>query len=97
MRLASSLSTFIIKGNPVFSNGPISLPKNPPNFPILCNWVFDNFILSDEPFAKALQSFETCILVNKNSCEKLLSSLEPPATLDGNFKDNFSFTFYHWF
>ena len=36
MRLASSLSTFIIKGNPVFSNGPISLPKNPPNFPILC-------------------------------------------------------------
>ena len=37
MRLASSLSTFIIKGNPVFSNGPISLPKNPPDFPILCN------------------------------------------------------------
>ena len=37
MTLASSLSTFIIKGNPVFSNGPISLPKNPPDFPILCN------------------------------------------------------------
>ena len=37
MRLASSLSTFIIKGNPVFSNGPISLPKNPPDFHILCN------------------------------------------------------------
>ena len=35
MRVASSLSTFIIKGNPVFSNGPISLPKNPPNFSIL--------------------------------------------------------------
>ena len=37
MTLASSLSTFIIKGNPVFSNGPISLPKNPPDFHILCN------------------------------------------------------------
>ena len=23
-----------------------------------CNWVFDNFILADEPFAKALRSFE---------------------------------------
>ena len=28
--LANSLSTFPIKGNPVFSNGSKSLPKNPP-------------------------------------------------------------------
>ena len=28
--VASGLSTFFIKGNPVFSNGPKSLPKNPP-------------------------------------------------------------------
>ena len=27
---------------------------------------FDNFILADEPFVKALQSLETCVLVNKN-------------------------------
>ena len=40
--LANGLSTFSIKGNAVFSMGPTSLPKNPPVWPILCNWVFDN-------------------------------------------------------
>ena len=40
--LANGLSTFSIKGNAVFSMGPTSLPKNPPDWPILCNWVFDN-------------------------------------------------------
>ena len=43
--LANGLSAFFIKGNPVFRNGPKSLPKNPPDCPILFNWVFDNFIL----------------------------------------------------
>ena len=57
--LANDLSTFLIKGNPVFSNGPKSLPKNPPDSPILCNWVFDSSILTDELFAKALRSLET--------------------------------------
>ena len=33
----NGLSTFFIKGNPVFSNGPRSLSKNPPDCPILCN------------------------------------------------------------
>ena len=55
--LANGLSTFLIRGNPVFSNGPKSLPKNPPDCPILCNWVFESFILADEPFATALQIF----------------------------------------
>ena len=32
--LANGLSTFHIKGSPVFSNGPKSLPKNPPDYPI---------------------------------------------------------------
>ena len=32
--LANGLSTFPIKGNPVFSNGPKSLPKNLPDCPI---------------------------------------------------------------
>ena len=45
--LANGLSTFPIKGNPVFSNGPKNLPKNPPDCPILCNWVFDHFIWAD--------------------------------------------------
>ena len=37
MLLANGLSTFFIKDNPGLSNGPKSLPKNPPDFPILCN------------------------------------------------------------
>ena len=59
--LANVLSTFSIKGNPVFSNGPKSLPKNPPDCPMLCNWVSDNFELADELFQKALRSFATCV------------------------------------
>ena len=43
---------------------------------ILESWVFDNFILADEPFAKALRIFENCMLVNNNLCGKLASSLE---------------------
>ena len=57
--LANGLSTFPVKGNPIFSNGPKSLPKNPPDCPILCNCIFDNFILVEELFAKALRNFET--------------------------------------
>ena len=59
-------------------NGPKSLPKNLPNCPILYNWVFINFILAEELFAKSLWSLETCVLVNINLCEKLVSSLELP-------------------
>ena len=60
MDLANLLGTFSIKGNLVFSNGLKSLPRNFPDCTILCNSVFDNFILVDEPFAKALRSLETC-------------------------------------
>ena len=42
--LTNGLSKVFIKGNPVFGNDPKSLPKNFPDCPILCNWVFDNFI-----------------------------------------------------
>ena len=73
--LANGLSIFLIKGNPVFINGPKSLSKNPSDCPILCNWVFDNFILVDEPFPRALQNFETCVLVNNHLYGKLVSSL----------------------
>ena len=69
--LVSGLSTFFLKGDPVFSNGPNSLPKNPSDCPILCNWVFDNFILAEELCAKALWSFEICLLFNNNLCRKL--------------------------
>ena len=86
MLLANGLSIFFIKGIPVFSNGPKILLKNPPDCPILCNRVFANFILAEEPFAKALQSLETCLLDNENFCEKLVSSLESPSKFDNNFK-----------
>ena len=50
--LADSLNTFPIKDNSVFNNGPKSLPKNSTTFAILCNWVFNNFILVEELFEK---------------------------------------------
>ena len=42
--LAKGLSSFPIKDNPGFNNGPKTLPKNPPDCPILCNCFFDNFL-----------------------------------------------------
>ena len=84
--LANGFSTFLIKGNLVFDNGPKSLPKSPPNCPILCNWVFDDFILAEQLFAKALRSLETCVLVNNNLWGKLLSSLESSILFDERFK-----------
>ena len=85
--LASGLSTFFIKDNPVISERPKSLPKNPLNYPILCNWVFLNdFILPEELFAKALSSLETCVLVNNNLYRKLFSLLELPTRFDEIFR-----------
>ena len=46
--LANGLITFFIKGNLVFSNGHKILPKIPPVFPILPNWVFGSFVLAAE-------------------------------------------------
>ena len=45
-------------------------------------FLIDNFILVDKPFAKALQSFETFVLFRNNLCRKLFSSLESPTTFD---------------
>ena len=50
-------------GEPNILGGP---KINPPNHTILDNWVFENFILADEPFAKALRIFETKVSVNSN-------------------------------
>ena len=46
--LANGLITFFIKGNPVFSNGPNSLPKNPPDCIIFDNGVFGNLTSADK-------------------------------------------------
>ena len=59
---------------------------NAPNCLILDNYVFENFILANELFAKALQISETCVSVNNNLCEKLVSSLELPIRFDERFK-----------
>ena len=58
--LANGLTTFFINGNPVFSNGPSDLLRNPPDCIIFDNWVFDNLISADELFAKDLKRLETC-------------------------------------
>ena len=67
--LAIYLSSFPIKSRPVICNGPRSLPRSLPNCIMLDSWVFENFILADEPFAKPLEFFETCVLVNNNLWE----------------------------
>ena len=84
--LANCLTTFSINGNPVFSYGPRSLPRNPPDCIILDNWVFDNLISVDKWFAKALRRFATCLLVNSNLWGKLVSSSELPIIFDDNLK-----------
>ena len=43
-------------------------------------------MIADKPFSKALRIFETCVLVNNNSCGKLVSSLELPIKFDKRFK-----------
>ena len=75
--LANGFKTFFNKSNPIFRSGLKSLPKNPSDCPTLCNWVFHNFILADEPFAKSLRSSD-------NLCTKFFSSLESPTTLEKN-------------
>ena len=57
----------------------------PPNCTILDNWVFQNFMLADESLAKALRIIETYVSVKNNLCEKLVLSLESPATFDEIF------------
>ena len=42
--LANGLITFFINDSAVFNNRTRSLPRNPPDYIILDNWVFDNLI-----------------------------------------------------
>ena len=65
--LANGFSTFFIKDKSIFSNVPESQPKLSPDCSILDNWVFDNFILTDEQFEKALRSVESWLLLTNNS------------------------------
>ena len=84
--LANSVSAFFVKANLDFSNGPRSLPRNLHDCNILDSWFFDHFILSDKLFPKVLQSFETCLSVSNNLCEKVISYLDLPIIFDNNLK-----------
>ena len=68
------------------SNGPRSLPKNPPGCTILDSSVFEKFVLSDELFRKGLQSVETCLSIANTLCGKLVLSLVSSITDDESFK-----------
>ena len=57
--LANGLSTFFINSEPIFINGPRSLPRNPPNCIFLEIWVFDSFMLVNKLFAKTLRRYVT--------------------------------------
>ena len=62
------------------------MPRNPSNCTILNSCVVENFILAVETFGKVLQNLEICVLVNNNSCGRLVSSLELPTTFDKRFR-----------
>ena len=62
--LANGVITFFIKGNPVFSNGPSNLPKNPPGCILFDNWVFENLMSTDELLENALRMLKICLSVN---------------------------------
>ena len=62
--LANGVITFFIKGNPVFSNGPSNLPKNPPDCILFDNWVFENLMSTDELLENALRMLKICLSIN---------------------------------
>ena len=82
--LANGLITFFISGNPVFSNVPSNLLRNPPHCIAFDNWVSDNLISAGELFAKDLRRFETFRLVSNYSWGKLVSL--SPIIFDDNVK-----------
>ena len=87
-------STSFINGKPVFSNGPRSLPRNPPDYYIILHSLdFDSLTLADKLFAKALRRFATYLLVNNKFYGKLVSSLE----LSIMFGDSLDFTSVSFF
>ena len=72
--------------NPLISGSVISYRAYSPDWIVLDNWVFQNFILADEPFAEALRILENRVSVHKNLCGKLVLSLELPVKFNERFK-----------
>ena len=69
----------------MFRNGLISLPGGSPDCIILDSWFFDNFILANKLYPKALTSLEACILVNNGLSGELVLSLELQITFNKIF------------
>ena len=65
IEFANSIISLTGIDEPIILGGP---NRYPPNYTILDNWVFENFILANEQFVKALQIFETGVSVNHNLC-----------------------------
>ena len=76
----------INKDNPLMNGAVSSHRANTPTCIILDNRVFEKFTVADEPFAKALQFFRICVLVNHNLCRKLVPSLKFLIKFDERFK-----------
>ena len=91
--MSNAFIRFFINGSHGFNNGPIHLPRNPSDCNILDNWVFETLISNDELFAKASRRFSACLLVNDNSCGKLILSSELPIIFDNNLKTTFVLLF----
>ena len=70
---ANAFITFIINSKLTIINGRRRLPRNGPDCIILNSCIFDNFTLTDEFLAKALQRYKTCQSVISESCRKLIS------------------------
>ena len=95
--LANGWSSFFIIGKPVFSYGLRSFPRNPSECVILDSWVFARLILAVKLFAKDLERFATCLLVNNNLCGKLVSPLELLIMFDDNLEATSVSFIYCWF
>ena len=105
----NGIETLLANGNPVLSNGPRRLPRNPPDCTNLDNRIFYSLLSVDKLFAKALRRSATCLLVNNNLCRNVVSSLEWTIIVDdnhffiANFNllscefDNFTFKLLYWF
>ena len=65
--LANGLITFFIVGNPVFNNGPRSLPRNHPDLIILDISALLSFIPVGILFSIAFLSLVVCLIVSNNS------------------------------
>ena len=68
---ANKMIRFLINDKSTFINGSRSLPRNPLGCTIWNSWYFDNFMLTSELYAEALQRLETFLSVNSKLCRKL--------------------------